>query len=61
MGKTAWIAKTKKKYKFSTRRRARCKECGRPRSYIKKFGLCRICFRAKAHQGLLPGVTKSSW
>ncbi|MFA5104153.1 MAG: type Z 30S ribosomal protein S14 [Candidatus Margulisiibacteriota bacterium] len=61
MGKTAWLAKQVKKVKFSTRRRSRCKICGRPRSYLKKFGLCRICFRSLAHQGVIPGVTKSSW
>ena len=61
MGKTAWLAKQVKKVKFSTRRKSRCKRCGRPRAYLKKFGLCRICFRTMAHQGLIPGVTKSSW
>ncbi|MCC6936407.1 MAG: type Z 30S ribosomal protein S14, partial [Thermomicrobiales bacterium] len=39
----------------------RCKLCGRPRAYIRKFGVCRICFRELASQGKLPGVTKSSW
>ncbi len=61
MGKTSWIAKLKKPVKFPTRRHSRCRECGRPRAVLKKFGLCRICFRSMAHQGLLPGVTKSSW
>ncbi|MDE2816400.1 MAG: type Z 30S ribosomal protein S14 [Chloroflexota bacterium] len=41
--------------------RNRCYQCGRPRAYMRKFGLCRICFRGAALQGLLPGVTKSSW
>jgi small subunit ribosomal protein S14 len=41
--------------------RNRCKVCGRPRGYIRKFGLCRICFRERALQGLIPGVVKSSW
>jgi len=61
MGKTSWLAKAKKKIKFSTRRRSRCRQCGRPRAFMKKFGLCRICFRNMAHEGVLPGVTKSSW
>ena len=55
--------------KFKVRVRNRCqfvdpnsgKTCGRPRGYIRKFGLCRICFREQALKGLLPGVTKSSW
>ncbi|HLB48629.1 MAG: type Z 30S ribosomal protein S14 [Chloroflexota bacterium] len=41
--------------------RNRCKACGRPRGYIRRFGLCRICFRERALQGLIPGVAKSSW
>ena len=41
--------------------RNRCKACGRPRGYIRRFGLCRICFRERALLGELPGVTKSSW
>lgn len=47
--------------KKSTRKFNRCMECGRTRGYVRHFGLCRICLREKAHQGLLPGVTKSSW
>ena len=41
--------------------RNRCKVCGRPRGYIRRFGLCRICFRERALHGLIPGVVKSSW
>lgn len=41
--------------------RNRCNSCGRPRAYYRDFGLCRLCFRKAAHEGLLPGVTKSSW
>lgn len=41
--------------------RNRCKVCGRPRGYIRRFGLCRICFRERALQGFIPGVVKSSW
>lgn len=47
--------------KFKVRHRNRCRVCGRPRAYIRKFGLCRICFRTLALQGHLPGVKKSSW
>ena len=41
--------------------RNRCSICGRPRSFYRDFGLCRIHFRTMAHEGLIPGVTKSSW
>jgi small subunit ribosomal protein S14 len=47
--------------KFSNRVRNRCKVCGRPRGYIRRFGLCRICFRELALEGKIPGVVKSSW
>ena len=47
--------------KFEVRRRNRCRLCGRPRAYIRKFGMCRICFRYLALEGHLPGVQKSSW
>lgn len=47
--------------KFPTRVRNRCNVCGRPRGYIRRFGLCRICFRQLALEGKLPGVVKSSW
>ena len=47
--------------KFSTRHRRRCKLCGRPRAVYRKFGICRICFRKLADQGLIPGVRKASW
>jgi len=57
----AKIAKLKKKPKFRVRHRNRCQRCGRPRGYLRKFGLCRICFRNLALQGYLPGVTKASW
>lgn len=61
MATTAKIAKTLKKAKYSIRQHNRCKVCGRPRSYLRKFGLCRICFRGLALQGYLPGVIKASW
>jgi len=47
--------------KYPERVRNRCKICGRPRGYIRRFGLCRICFRELALQGKIPGVVKSSW
>jgi small subunit ribosomal protein S14 len=50
-----------KESKFDVRHRNRCRLCGRPRAFIRKFGLCRICFRTLALQGHIPGVKKSSW
>jgi len=47
--------------KYRVRVRNRCKICGRPRGYIRRFGLCRICFREMALEGEIPGVVKSSW
>jgi small subunit ribosomal protein S14 len=62
MATAAKMAKTfKHKPKFSVRHRNRCRVCGRPRGYMRKFALCRICFRELSLQGYLPGVTKSSW
>lgn len=61
MAKKSWLARAKRKPKFAVRKVNRCSVCGRSRAYIKKFGLCRICFRKLAHEGLLPGVRKASW
>ena len=61
MAKQALIEKAKRKPKFKVRKYNRCSICGRPRGYIRNFGLCRICFREMSHWGLIPGVTKSSW
>ncbi|MCP6719601.1 MAG: type Z 30S ribosomal protein S14 [Patescibacteria group bacterium] len=61
MPKTSQIAKSKKKPKFKTRIVRRCFKCGRKRGYIRKFALCRICFRELANKGQIPGVRKSSW
>jgi small subunit ribosomal protein S14 len=61
MATTAKIAKELKKPKFKIRLRNRCKLCGRPRGYLGKFKLCRLCFRKLALQGEIPGVVKSSW
>ena len=47
--------------KYPARVRHRCRQCGRPRGYLRRFGLCRICFRELALQGLIPGVAKASW
>jgi small subunit ribosomal protein S14 len=55
------IIKANRKPKFSTRRVRRCRVCGRARSVLRKFQLCRICFRQNANQGYLPGVIKASW
>jgi small subunit ribosomal protein S14 len=55
------MAKMRKHLKYATKYRNRCRLCGRPRAYIRDFGLCRICFRKLAHKGEIPGVTKSSW
>lgn len=61
MAKKALIVKAKKEQKYKVRQYNRCNICGRPRGYIRKFGVCRICFRKMAHNGELPGITKSSW
>ncbi|MBN1981378.1 MAG: type Z 30S ribosomal protein S14 [Chitinivibrionales bacterium] len=61
MAKKALIEKNRKKPKFDVRKYHRCRRCGRPRGYLRKFGLCRICFRELAHQGAVPGIVKASW
>ena len=61
MATTAKVAREKKTLKFKVRHRNRCRRCGRPRGYLRKFGLCRICFRLLSLQGYLPGVIKASW
>ena len=61
MAKLSQIVKTQEKPKFSVRHRNRCQRCGRPRGYLRKFRLCRICFRELSLQGHVPGVIKSSW
>jgi small subunit ribosomal protein S14 len=50
-----------KKHKFDVRYKNRCPLCGRPRSYMRKFDMCRLCFRSLALRGDIPGVIKSSW
>ena len=61
MAKKALVEKAKRKPKFAVRGYTRCSRCGRPRAVFRVFGLCRICVREMAHNGELPGVTKSSW
>lgn len=61
MAKKSLMIKANRKSKFSVRQYNRCPICGRPRGYIRKFGVCRLCFRGMASDGLLPGVKKSSW
>lgn len=61
MAKKSMVAKWKKPKKFKVREYNRCQLCGRPRAFIRDFGLCRQCFRKFASQGLIPGVVKSSW
>ncbi|MDA0205416.1 MAG: type Z 30S ribosomal protein S14 [Acidobacteria bacterium] len=61
MATQAKMARERKKLKFKVRHRNRCRRCGRPRGYIRKFEMCRLCVRQLALLGELPGVTKSSW
>lgn len=61
MAKASDEAKFRKKQKFTVRHRNRCPLCGRARAYMRRFGMCRICFREKALQGEIPGVKKVSW
>ena len=55
------LERMKERPKFAVRRRNRCQRCGRPRGYLRKFALCRMCFRELAHEGMIPGVRKASW
>ena len=59
MAKTSLVVKQKRPQKYKVRAYSRCNRCGRPRAVFKKFGLCRICLRELAHQGVIPGMTKS--
>jgi small subunit ribosomal protein S14 len=61
MARKALIERLKKKQKFEVRHRNRCNRCGRPRAFLRKFGLCRICFREMSLKGEIPGVRKASW
>jgi len=61
MATTAKVAKEHKKLKYAIRHRRRCQRCRRPRGYLRKFALCRLCFRELALRGEVAGVIKSSW
>jgi small subunit ribosomal protein S14 len=61
MAKKALVEKANRKQKYKVREYTRCVRCGRPRAVFRRFGLCRLCFRSMAHNGEIPGVTKSSW
>jgi small subunit ribosomal protein S14 len=61
MATTAKIAKERTSLKYKIRHRHRCQRCGRPRAYLRKFALCRLCFRELALRGEVAGVIKSSW
>ena len=61
MAKKSMIIKANRKQKYKVREYTRCKRCGRPHGVLRKFKLCRICFRELANQGEIPGVKKSSW
>jgi small subunit ribosomal protein S14 len=61
VAKKALVNKQRRTQKFKVRAYSRCNRCGRPRAVFRKFGLCRICLRELAHQGAIPGMTKSSW
>jgi len=61
LAKKCLIAKQKRPQKFKVREYNRCSRCGRQRGYMRKFGVCRICFRQLALLGQVPGVVKASW
>jgi small subunit ribosomal protein S14 len=61
MAKKSQVVRQQRPAKFKTREYNRCRRCGRPRAYLRKFGLCRICLREVASEGYVPGLTKASW
>ena len=61
MAKISMIVRANREPKYESRKKNRCRLCGRPRAYMRQFALCRICFRQSALKGQLPGVKKSSW
>ena len=61
MANTGFKVKQQRAQKYSTRESTRCKICGRPHACLRKFGICRICFRELAYKGQIPGVKKASW
>ena len=61
MARLAMVVKAKRTPKFAVRKHNRCSNCGRPRAYLRRFGICRLCFRGMALNGKIPGVIKASW
>ncbi len=61
MARKSLIAKANRPPKFKVRAYNRCRRCGRSRAYLRRFGICRICFRELSLEGMIPGVKKSSW
>jgi small subunit ribosomal protein S14 len=61
LAKKSLVNKQQRGARFKVREYSRCRRCGRPRAVYRKFGLCRICLRELAHNGEIPGMTKSSW
>jgi small subunit ribosomal protein S14 len=61
MAKKSLVVKQARPQRFRTRQYSRCNRCGRPRAVYRRFKLCRICLRELAHEGVIPGMTKSSW
>ena len=61
MAKKELVQKQQKKQKYATRAYTRCSLCGRPHAVLKKYGICRVCFRELANKGEIPGVKKASW
>ncbi len=61
MAKKSMVVKQQRKQKYKVREYTRCSRCGRPHAVLKKYGICRICFRELAYAGQIPGVKKSSW
>ncbi len=61
MAKKSQVVRQQREPKYPVRGYTRCRKCGRPRAVYRKFGICRICLRTMAHEGNIPGMTKSSW
>ncbi len=61
MARKAWLERAKKTPKFKVRGVSRCKRCGRRRAFLRRFALCRLCFREMAWRAEIPGVLKASW
>lgn len=61
MAKKSMVAKARRTPRFKVRTYNRCRVCGRPRGFLRRFGMCRFCFRELAHRGEIPGVKKASW